>query len=247
MNKNGVKTLKLVQMEKVVFGYAHTPTLNGISLTIDDGEFVGIEGPNGASKSTLLKLMLGLLKPWSGKVTISKKNHNGKPLRVGYVPQQIASFNAGFPSTVIELVRSGRFESKKWYQKMTETDHLLVKNALMMVGMWGHRNKKIGDLSGGQKQKICIARALAAEADLLILDEPTIGMDVSSRKEFYQFLQHQVKQHHKTILMVTHQHDEMEEYFDKVIHLEEGEKGRWKCFTLNSCSEHSLLVDSLQS
>ncbi|MGV3465645.1 MAG: metal ABC transporter ATP-binding protein [Heyndrickxia sp.] len=147
--------MKLASLENIVFGYSHLPTLNGISFEIHSGEFVGVTGANGASKSTMLKLMLGLIKPWSGQVNVSKKNGSGKPLKIGYVPQQIASFNVGFPSTVIELVRSGRFQDKKWFQRQTEKDHQLVENALKMVGMWEFKNNKIGALSGGQKQKIC--------------------------------------------------------------------------------------------
>ncbi|MDV2888234.1 ATP-binding cassette domain-containing protein, partial [Alkalihalophilus pseudofirmus] len=82
------------------------------------------------------------------------------------VPQQIASFNAGFPSTVLELVKSGRFQKGKWFKRLDQTDKEQVRNALEMVGMWGYRHHKIGSLSGGQKQKICIARVLASEPDV---------------------------------------------------------------------------------
>ncbi|KQL50717.1 zinc ABC transporter ATP-binding protein [Heyndrickxia shackletonii] len=239
--------MKLAALDDIVFGYSHFPTLNGISFEIDSGEFVGITGANGASKSTMLKLMLGLIKPWSGNVFISKKNSSGDPLKIGYVPQQIASFNVGFPSTVIELVRSGRFQEKKWYQRLTEKDHILVENALKMVGMWEFRNKKIGALSGGQKQKICIARVLATEPDLLVLDEPTTGMDYESRQSFYEFMRHQVKKHKRTVVMVTHDGEEAGASFDKVIHLEKGEHGEWKCLTLSSCNGHFGQADSLLS
>lgn len=230
--------MKLVKLENVVFGYADEPTLNGISLEINSSEFVGIVGPNGASKSTLLKLMLGLLKPWRGKVTLSKTNQDGKRLRIGYVPQQISSFNVGFPSTVIELVRSGRYMRGNWFRRLTKADEQKVENALHMVGMWEHRNKKIGELSGGQKQKIVIARMLASDPDLLVLDEPTTGMDYESRKGFYEFMAHQVRAHRRTVVMVTHEQAEVEAYFDKLIMLEEGEHGGWKCLTLNSCDGH---------
>ncbi|MFA8439121.1 metal ABC transporter ATP-binding protein [Pueribacillus sp. YX66] len=235
--------MRLVTLENIVFGYAEEPTLNDISLTINSGEFVGIVGPNGASKSTLLKLILGLLKPWEGRVKLSKKNCEGKKLTIGYVPQQIASFNAGFPSTVLELVRSGRYTKGKWLKRLTEKDEQIVKNALHMVGMWDYRHKKIGELSGGQKQKIVIARVLAANPDLLVLDEPTTGMDYDSRKGFYEFMSHQVKEHNRTVVMVTHEQAEVQDYFDKIIMLEEGEQGGWKCLTLNSCDGHFGPVD----
>lgn len=235
--------MTLVALDDIVFGYTDVPTLNGISLEISSGEFVGIVGPNGASKSTLLKLILGLLKPWEGSVSISKKNHAGKRLTIGYVPQQVASFNVGFPSTVLELVKSGRYGKGRWLKKLTAQDEQIVENALHMVGMWEFRHRKIGELSGGQKQKIVIARTLASEPDLLVLDEPTTGMDFESRKGFYEFMSHQVTQHHRTVVMVTHEQEEVQRYFDKMIMLEEGEHGGWKCLTLNSCDGHFGPVD----
>ncbi|RRN67700.1 metal ABC transporter ATP-binding protein [Peribacillus simplex] len=235
--------MKLVSLHNIVFGYTHSPLLNGVSFEIQSGEFVGITGPNGASKSTMLRVMLGLLKPWEGTITISKKNTEGKRLTIGYVPQQIASFNTGFPSTVIELVRSGRFLKGRWFKKLNHEDEEKVENSLKMVGMWEFRHHKIGALSGGQKQKIIIARVLATDPDLMVLDEPTTGMDAESRKGFYEFMYHQVKKHHRTVVMVTHEQDEVQRYLDKILRLEKGEQGGWKCLTWNSCSEHFGQVD----
>ena len=216
--------MKLVSLQNIVFGYTHTPTLNGVSFEIQSGEFVGVTGPNGASKSTMLRIMLGLLKPWEGIVTVSKKNAEGNPLTIGYVPQQIASFNTGFPSTVLELVRSGRYKKGKWLRKLDRDDEEKIENALKMVGMWDFRFHKIGALSGGQKQKLIIARVLATDPDLLVLDEPTTGMDAESRRDFYQFMFHQVKKHNRTVVMVTHEQDEVQKYLDKILHLERGKK-----------------------
>lgn len=235
--------MKLVSLSNIVFGYTHFPILKDVSFEIQSGEFVGITGPNGASKSTLLRVMLGLLKPWDGKVFVNEKNDQGKRLTIGYIPQQISSFNVGFPSTVLELVQSGRFSKGKWFKKLTKEDEKAVESALKMVGMWEFRRHKIGSLSGGQKQKIIIARVLASEPDLLVLDEPTTGMDVDSRKEFYSFMNHQVKKHRRTVVMVTHEQDEVEKYLDKIIRLERGERGGWKCLTWNSCNEHFGQVD----
>ncbi len=230
--------MNLVSVQNIVFGYSHTPALNGVSFEIDSGEFVGITGPNGASKSTMMKLLLGLLKPWEGTISVSRTNVNGDPLSIGYVPQQIASFNVGFPSTVMELVRSGRFKKEKWFKRLNGEDVKKAENALKMVGMWDFRNHKIGELSGGQKQKICIARVLASEPDLFVLDEPTTGMDAKSRKGFYEFMSHQVKAHGRTVVMVTHHQDETEPYLDKLLQLERGEQEGWKCLVLNSCKGH---------
>jgi zinc transport system ATP-binding protein len=235
--------MDIVSLKKIKFGYSYSPVLEDVSFTIKSGEFVGITGPNGASKSTMLKVMLGLLKPWEGYVDISKQNSRGESLTVGYIPQQIASFNTGFPSTVWELVRSGRYLKKKWYKKLTQDDKEQIEKAIRMVGMWDYRYDKIGALSGGQKQRIVIAKVLTSEPDLLVLDEPTTGMDSDSRKNFYKFIYHQVKKHGMTVLMVTHEHDDVKNYLDKTIQLERGENGGWKCLTLNSCNEHFGQVD----
>ncbi len=99
-----------------------------------------------------------------------------------------------------------------------------MENALKMVEMWDFRHRKIGDLSGGQKQKICIARMLASNPDLLMLDEPTTAVDYESRQGFYEFMHHQVKNHNRTVVMVTHEQNEVQQYLDKVIRLERGKK-----------------------
>jgi zinc transport system ATP-binding protein len=104
--------------------------------------------------------------------------------------------------------------------------------------MWELRHRKIGELSGGQKQRICIARALAQQPDLLILDEPTTGMDQASRLGFYELMNHQVKVHGRTVVMVTHGLSEVQPYLDRIIELERKEEGGWKCCTTTSCSGH---------
>ena len=143
-----------IEVENLSFYYDEEPVLTGINYHVDAGEFVTLTGENGAAKSTLVKATLGLLKPKTGKVTIAKENIEGKKLSVGYIPQQIASFNVGFPSTVLELVQSGRFPKDRWFKRLTDRDHEHVKKALDAVGMWEMRHKKIGELSGGQKQRI---------------------------------------------------------------------------------------------
>lgn len=226
--------MSYIKVENLSFYYDEEPVLENVSYQVDPGEFVILTGENGAAKSTLIKATLGLLKPSSGQVTIAKQNMEGKKLRMGYIPQQVASFNAGFPSTVLELVSSGRYPNGKWFKKLTERDHAHVKKALEAVGMWNMRHKRVGELSGGQKQRISLARIFANDPDLFILDEPTTGMDERSRNNFYELLQHSAHEHGKSILMITHDHDDIKGYVDRQIRLVRKEDSQWRCFHMNS-------------
>ena len=230
-----------IEVKDLSFYYDEEPVLKNISFTVDPGEFVMLTGENGAAKSTLLRNILGLLTPNKGTASISLVNERNEKLAIGYIPQQVASFNAGFPSTVLELVRSGRYQRGKWFKKLDEEDKEHVERALKSVGMWDMRHKKIGELSGGQKQRISLARIFATDPDLFVLDEPTTGMDLESRQEFYELLKHNSKVHGKGILMVTHDHEDIKQYADRHIQLVRKEDSPWRCFSMDSCKEPSKL------
>ncbi len=228
----------LSSMREVVFGYGEDPVIDRLSLDIEAGQFIGITGPNGAAKTTLLKLMLGLLRPWSGTVALNKELAADGRLEIGYVPQQVASFNAGFPSKVIELVRSGCYGRLGLFRRFTKEHEELVERCLRQVDMWEYRDRRIGELSGGQKQRICIARALAQQPQVLVLDEPATGMDLESRTGFYGLMRHYVQAHGRTVIMVTHGLEETSPYLDSIISLERKEQEGWTCLVTNSCSAH---------
>lgn len=227
-----------ITVENLAFAYDDDPVLAGINFSVKPGEFVILTGENGAAKSTLLKNILGILKPSQGKVKLSPNNVKNHRLKIGYLPQQIASFNAGFPSTVYELVASGRFQCRRWLKKLDRHDEEHIKKALDSVGMTAFADHKIGALSGGQKQKVCLARIFAADPDLFILDEPETGMDAQSRQQFYQLLQHEAHDHNKAILMVTHANSDVATMCDSQIHLVRMEGAKWRCFSMASCNEH---------
>lgn len=225
--------MRYITVENLAYQYDEEPVLEGIHYHLDSGEFVTLTGENGAAKSTLIKATLGILKPKVGKVSLSPTNEQGKKLRLAYLPQQIASFNAGFPSTVYEFVTSGRFPRNGWFRPLTKHDDQHIKVSLEAVGMWENRYKRIGSLSGGQKQRAVIARMFASDPDIFILDEPTTGMDAGTTKTFYELMYHSARQHGKSILMITHDPDEVKDYADRNIHLVRNQELPWRCFNVH--------------
>ena len=210
--------MRYIEISDLTFYYDDEPVLEDVSYHVDAGEFVILTGENGAAKSTLVKASLGLLKPSKGTIKIAEKNQEGKKLSIGYIPQQVASFNAGFPSTVIELVRSGRYPRGRWFKRLSEKDHQHVQRALEAVGMWDMRNRRIGELSGGQKQRISLARIFATDPDLFVLDEPTTGLDPRNRKVLINI----IKNLDKTKIITTHDLDMAMEICQRVIVLSNG-------------------------
>jgi zinc transport system ATP-binding protein len=179
----------VVEMENVTFSYGETPAVRDISLTVEEGEFLGLVGPNGSGKTTLLHLMLGLHTPDSGRIELF-----GQPIeefdageRIGYVSQKATDRAGTMPVTVRESVLMGRF-THVGHGRLTAEDQQLVDKALETVGITELADRQMSQLSGGQQQRAYIARALASEADLLALDEPTVGVDAESRDAFYQLL-----------------------------------------------------------
>lgn len=225
--------MNYLTVKNLSFVYDAEPVLENVSFQIDSGEFVTLTGENGAAKSTLVRATLGIIKPKTGEIAFAKENIKGKKLRVAYLPQQIASFNAGFPSTVKEFVTSGRFPRNGWFKRITQHDLEHVEKSLRSVGMWEQRHQRMGALSGGQKQRIAIARMFASDPDLFVLDEPTTGMDDGSRSEFYRLMAHAAHRHGKAVLMITHDADELKGFADRNIHLARKQNTHWRCFSVH--------------
>lgn len=225
--------MRYITVEDLSFAYEQEPVLEHIHYHLDSGEFVTLTGENGAAKSTLVKATLGILQPKHGRVTLSKNSIRGKKLRIAYLPQQISSFNAGFPSTVLEFVRSGRFSRVGWWKRLTSHDGDHVQKSLESVGMWELRDRKIGELSGGQKQRVVIARMFASDPDIFILDEPTTGMDAGTKRSFYELMDHNVRHHQKSVLMITHDPEELEAYADRNVYLVRDQSSPWRCFNVH--------------
>lgn len=202
-------TKTLIDIKNVSFQYDYTQVLKNISFKVEEGDFLALLGPNGSGKSTLLKIILGLLKPMSGEVKLFEEPIQDFHHRewIGYVSQKSNSFNSGFPATVYEVVRSGLTKKLGIFKRMRKDAHAMAIEALKAVGMEAFVNRNIGELSGGQQQRIFIARALIAEPKLLILDEPTVGIDHENVQAFYNMLSFLNESLNMTIVLVTHDVD----------------------------------------
>jgi zinc transport system ATP-binding protein len=191
---------ELIRLEQVNVNIGQVCALDRIDLTISQGDFLGIVGPNGGGKTTLLKLLLGLVKPSAGRVISSPPF--GAPLRLGYVPQ-FSQFDKDFPINVTEVVLMGRLVNHLGRgQRFNLQDRKAVQNLLGKLEIGDLRDRQIGQLSGGQLQRVLIARALAMEPDLLLLDEPTASLDTHYTTELHGLLTNLNRK--TTIVLVTH-------------------------------------------
>lgn len=190
----------LVSIRDVSFAYNGELVLDHINLTIKRGEFLGVIGPNGSGKTTLLKIILGLLKPKTGSVEL-------RGARIGYVPQKPGSAVTHFPITVEEVVALGRMHAGRWFDFVTREDQKAISHAIGAVEMERERKRMLNELSGGQQQRVFIARALASSPELLILDEPTIGVDIEAQEKFYQLLRNLNVEQKLTLILVSHDVD----------------------------------------
>ncbi|SHE89135.1 zinc transport system ATP-binding protein [Seinonella peptonophila] len=198
-----------LQVENVSFGYGKQYVLKDVSLSMYSGEYTVLIGPNGSGKSTLIKLILGLLQQQDGQIQIQRS-------RVGYVAQQANRGLADFPATVREVVASGSYGQIGLLRWMGSKHWQGVERALDQVGLTEFASRKLSQLSGGQQQRVYIARALMSNPQLLILDEPTVGIDVQAKEQFYQLLK-QLHQQGLSILLVSHDLDEVISDVDRVL------------------------------
>lgn len=209
MVDNNPSTANIIEIRNLSFGYKyHDPIIDGVSLNIPRGLFIGLLGPSGAGKTTLLKLILGLVKPWNGSITFENKfnnSSNNKFPSIGYSPQ-VESVEWDFPITVIELVSMGIWNNSgfvPWINRKTKSKIRLLLDELE-IGE--HHNRQIRELSGGEQKRVFLARALINHPDILILDEPTSGLDHISRENIVQKLI-QLNSKGITIIITTHDID----------------------------------------
>lgn len=197
---------EIISLENISFGYEKNQILlEGINFKVFQGDYIGLIGPNGSAKSTLFKLVLGILKPLEGNIRIFGQDINQFTdwKRIGYVSQKANSFNTQFPVTVEEVIKMQIMSRHSFFKRKNKNMQGEIDHALHMVGMCNYKKRLIGSLSGGQQQRVFIARALVNKPELILMDEPTVGIDSESEKTFYEIIEKLNKQG-ISILMITH-------------------------------------------
>jgi len=203
----------VVRLENVWVSYNGTPALEDINLRVDEHDFLGIIGPNGGGKSTLLKVVLGLIRPQRGTVTVLGNPPARSRSSIGYVPQY-SNYDHNFPVSVIEVVMMGRYGKRGILKPYDKSDREAAEKSLSRVGMLSQASTQIGQLSGGQQQRAFIARALVSEPQLLLLDEPTASVDSATQTNFYELLEDLKKG--MAIIMASHDIGAISVFVDKI-------------------------------
>ncbi len=197
---------ELIRVEGVSFQYGLVSVLDRVTFSITQGDFLAILGPNGSGKTTMVKIILGLLRPTHGGILLMDQpvEEFGEWAKIGYVPQKASHIDPFFPATVREIVAMGLLSSRQLAGSRKKEEEKAITLALERVGMGAFRNRPIGDLSGGQQQRVIIARAIVNAPELLILDEPTAGVDAATQELFYEMLHRLNEAQRITIILVTH-------------------------------------------
>ena len=195
--------------------YGNTRALSDISICLPEAKIIGIMGPNGSGKTTLLKCMTGLLSPDSGEVLLGGVPVGRQRFRLSYIPQK-EKIDWDFPLSVRDLVEMAMYAKRRWYQKLSAEQLSRVSSALESMGLERLQNRQIGELSGGQQQRAFMARALASDADILVLDEPFTGIDAKATDELIRIFQ-SLRDVGKTVILVHHDLANAGSFLDHVV------------------------------
>src|SRR5262245_59320239 len=218
---NDPTTPDAIRADGIAFAYGSELVLRDVSFRLDPGEFVALVGPNGSGKSTLIRIIVGLLTPAAGSVRVfgDPPRHLRDRARLGYVPQRPQLVGA-LPATVAEIVGAGRLARRGWWRRPRREDRAAIDAAIQAVALGELRDRPVGELSGGQQQRVLIAKALAAEPELLVLDEPIAGVDAESQRLFRDALVHVVRDRGGAVLLVSHELGAVAEDLDRVVVLQ---------------------------
>jgi ABC-type Mn2+/Zn2+ transport system ATPase subunit len=204
-----------ISLENVTVSYGHKPAILGVSLGILPGQVVGIIGPNGAGKTTLLKAIMKLLPVDRGRILIFGNPVEKSRKLMAYVPQR-ESVDWDYPIVVSDVIMTGRYPHIGWIRRPRKVDFEIVNRCLEQVGMREYSNRQIGELSGGQQQRVFLARALAQEAEILLLDEPFVGIDASTEQTIFKLMR-ELRDKGKTVLVVNHDLGNAVNYYDTLV------------------------------
>lgn len=204
-----------LEVKGLKMGYHGNVVLQPVNVALEKGKIIGIIGPNGSGKSTFIKGVLGVVPKMDGEILFFNQSLNAVRERIAYVPQR-ESVDWDFPVSVHELIEMGLYQPKKWWKKVAASDKKIIDSALEKVGLTAFAKRQIGQLSGGQQQRAFVARALVQNADLIIMDEPFVGIDMSSQESILHLLQ-ELRNEGKSILIVHHDLATVANYFDKVM------------------------------
>ena len=205
---------EIVSFDHVTFSYDEIPIIENACFSVKEGELIGVFGPNGGGKTTLLKLLMGFIKPNSGRASLFGKSPKESHQNIGYVPQKLP-FDPNFPISVLEVVLTGCLSKLPWHGRYSSENEKDAYHALEQVDMVDFSGQAFGTLSGGQAQRVLIARALVSKPKLLLLDEPTAGIDAQTETEIYKQLDE--LRGKVTIIMVTHHLRIVTEFADRVL------------------------------
>jgi len=209
----------IIRFSDLTVAYNGNIVLDGISSEINQGEFVGVIGPNGSGKTTLIRAILGLAKPVRGSVNIfdcsCEKLRCHHLAKIGYLPQK-EQVDPNFPITCIEAVLMGRYGRLGLFKRPARKDWQIAEAMLTDVGMSAYRDRPLGQLSGGEHQRVMIARALAGEPEVLLLDEPTTGIDAPSQHRIMDLIRELHNDKHLTILLITHDVNMISPFVDRL-------------------------------
>lgn len=208
-------TSTVLSIENLHVSYRGVKALDGLDLTVPAGQKTCIVGPNGSGKSTTLKAALGLVEPAHGKIRFFDQRVDAVRKRIAYVPQRSAT-DWDFPINVFDTVLLGTYPHLRLFQRPGAIEREIARRALLRVDMEAFANRQIADLSGGQQQRVFIARALAQQADILLLDEPLMGIDAASEANIIEILT-ELCEAGKTVVMVHHDLSNIQHYFDHMI------------------------------
>ncbi|MFT4303981.1 MAG: metal ABC transporter ATP-binding protein [Candidatus Woesearchaeota archaeon] len=246
-NRTNSNTKKLLELNSISFSYTKKDVVKDVSMSIKKGDFIGLIGPNGSGKTTLLKIILGIIKPRKGTIKLFGKEISkfSEWNKIGYVPQKATNIEKNFPATVYEVVAMGLLSSKKFPKILNKIDNEKIIQALSIVKMLKYKDSRISELSGGEQQRVLIAKAIITNPEILILDEPTTGVDQQNQKSFY-FLLGKLNQDGITIILVSHDVNRITKYVTKVASINQTLKfyGSHKEFCAND-PDHEQIHDHL--